>query len=226
MHRSKQIFPSRLFDEYTLRAPSFEDMINVSAWNLVWGSLIDALLGRARASSPERALAITPGMTLIFLAFVHAAVRHKLGGGTDSRWTRLFALCGVSIFVGSWVLTLKIGTISAFWIIFHIVPGAGAIRAGDRAQLCVNLWVVSALILMIDRWVASSPTMLRNRRRFLAGAVLAFCVIEQVNLWSNGLARATELAELRAVPAPPRECHSFLVKYFGEVGESMQCGFP
>jgi hypothetical protein len=141
-------------------------------------------------------------------------------------------LCGVSIFVGSWVLTLKIDTISAYWIIFHIVPGAGAIRAGDRVQLCVNLWVVSALILMIDRWVASSPTMSRNRRRFLAGAVLAFCVIEQVNLWSNGLARATELAELRAVPAPPRECRSFLVKYFGEVGEvdamwiSMKTGLP
>ncbi len=227
-----RIFPSRPFQEFILRAPGIGDMANVSAWNLVWGSLASALLGGARAGNPELALAITPGMTLAFLAFAQAAMRGKLDDGANSPRTHLYALAGLSVLLGSWLLTLKVGAFSGFWIAFQTLPGAGAIRAGERVQLVANLWVASALVLMIHRWIAKESGASCVRRYLLSGVILALCIVEQLNLRENELSRSTELAELGTVPAPPLSCQSFLMKKFGPVREvdamwiSLETGLP
>lgn len=211
-----QLFPSRPFSEYIAYAPMPKDLVNVTAWNAIWGWLVERLLGIARASSVEQALAVTPGTTLIFFMFARAALSDKATDRAESRWTRLFTLCCVVIFAAGWLLTLKIGTFSAFWVLFHVFPGAGAIRTGDRVQLFVNIWVVSGLVLLIDRWIDSAQSAPRNRRHMLAGAILLFCVVEQVNFYESGVVRTAELAGLNAVPAPPEACRSFLLRAFAE----------
>ena len=194
-------------------------MVNVSRSNYLWGPLVRWLLGEDQAANPEHALALTPGMTCIFLAFAYAAIRGKVGSREEARRIRWFALVAVLVFAGIWVLTLKVGKFSGFWIVFQVLPGAGAIRAGTRVQLLVGFWVVAALVFLIDRWVRGASAESQNQRRILAIAALGFCIIEQVNVSRGTLSRTAEWAMLQAVPALPTECKSFLVKDSGPLSE-------
>jgi hypothetical protein len=212
-------FPERPFQEYLLRAPVVGDMVNVSGFNYLWGPLVRRLLGEDQAANSEHALALTPGMTFIFLAFTYAAIRGKVGSREEARWIRAFALVPVLVFAGIWLLTLKVGEFCGFWIVFQALPGAGAIRAGARAQLLVGFWVVAALVFLMDRWVRSASAASRNQRRTIAIAALGFCIIEQVNVSRGTLSRSAEWAMLHAVPALPTECKSFLVKDSGPFSE-------
>ena len=153
------------------------------------------------------------------MAFAYAAIRGKVGSGEEARRIRSFALVAVLVFVGVWLLTLKVGEFCGFWIVFRVLPGAGAIRAGARAQLLVGFWVVAALVFLIDRWVRGASAESRNQRRIIAIAVLGFCIIEQVNVSRGTLSRTAEWAMLQAVPALPTECKSFLVKDSGPLSE-------
>ena len=123
------------------------------------------------------------------------------------------------VFVGVWLLTLKIGEFCGFWIVFQTIPGAGAIRAGARAQLLVGFWVVAALVFLIDRWVRGASAASWSQRRTIAIAALGFCIVEQVNVSHGTLSRSAERAMLNAVPPLPRECESFLVKDSGPLSE-------
>jgi len=205
-------FPERPFQEYLLRAPVIGDMVNVSGSNFLWGPLVRWLLGEDQAANPEHALAVTPGMTFIFFAFACAAIRGRVGSREDAPGIRWFALVAVLVFAGIWVLTLKVGKFSGFWIVFQVLPGAGAIRAGARAQLLVGFWVVAALVFLIDRWVRGASAASWSQRRTIAIAALGFCIVEQVNVSHGTLSRSAERAMLNAVPALPTECESFLVK--------------
>jgi hypothetical protein len=153
------------------------------------------------------------------LAFAYAAIRGKVGSGEEARRIRSFALVAVLVFVGVWLLTLKVGEFCGFWIVFRVLPGAGAIRAGARAQLLVGLWVVAALVTLIDRWVRGASAVSRNQRRTIAIAALGYCIIEQVNVSHGTLSRSAEWAILNALPALPTECKSFLVKDSGPLSE-------
>ncbi len=201
-----KLFPSRSFRDYISHAPVLYDVINVSAWNALWGWLVEILLGHARATSAEQSLAVTPGMTLILLFLVWA---HKTGMRLSNTRHLLVQAC-VAVFVVGWLATVKIGSLSAFWLPFHFIPGGGAIRAGERVQLIANMWVVAGLAVVLDHWTRRSGDGQR-RRHLLTIGILLFCLIEQVNLFTAGFPRASELKQLAAVPTPPPQCQAFLI---------------
>lgn len=226
------LFPRRAFADYISHAPFLYDAINVSRWNAMWGWLAEAAVGRARAASAEQALAITPGMTLIVLALVQAARRR--GAWQKDTALRVGVSAAIAVFVIGWLLTAKIGTFSLFWIPFNLIPGGGAIRAGNRIQLLSNIWLVGALAVMVDRWVRSAPPSADHRRRFAAAAVLLFCLIEQINLLGGALPRRSFLVWLTEVAPPPAQCRAFLIAVGTERSEpqseamwiSLQVGLP
>ncbi|MEA2783151.1 MAG: hypothetical protein QOK29_4695, partial [Rhodospirillaceae bacterium] len=122
-----------------------------------------------------------------------------------------FAIAGIIVLFTGWLLTMRVGSFSLFWLPHRLIPGAGAIRVGGRMQILVNLWIVAGLALLVDRWLRTGQ--LRNRyvANIAAVAVFLFCMVEQIDLIHVGLHRASFLNELAAVPAPPKECHSFLI---------------
>jgi hypothetical protein len=107
-------------------------------------------------------------------------------------------------------LTTRIGTFSLFWMPYHMVPGAIAIRAGGRVQLLDNLWVVVGLSVLLQYWTDASA-LARRRRLALSIAILMFCLIEQINLLPAGLSRTYEYAWLSTITEPPLECRAFVV---------------
>ncbi|PWT84838.1 MAG: hypothetical protein C5B58_04080 [Acidobacteria bacterium] len=201
-------FPGRTFAEYLFYTPLPSDMIDVTQWNIVWGHIVERVFGD-RGS--ERTLAVTPGMTAIFLIIGYRLVKRPKGDDCGS-WQLTFILTCTAVWALSWLLTVRIGSFSLFWLPYHIVPGAAAIRAGGRIQLLVNLWVVAGLAVALQYWIERGPTSQKLRRLLISSVVLIFCLIEQINLLPvTELSRSREFAWLSTVPQPPALCRAFLV---------------
>jgi hypothetical protein len=179
------LFPSWSYREYVSFAPTPYDVINVTSWNALWGWAIDAMLTPVRGQSVERALAVTPGMTLIFIFATRFAMQRASAKAVELRWEVHFAIAAIAVLAVSWLLTVKVGSVSLYWLPFHMIPGASAIRVGGRIQLIENLWVVTGLALLIDRWLSTPPV--DSRRQALAAAILLFCTVEQLNFIRGGM---------------------------------------
>jgi hypothetical protein len=204
-------FPSRPFSEYLDNAPTIRDLLNVGGDNLLWGRAIDLLhiVARNHLFSGEFVLAITPILFVTFLICAWAVWRNRLLSGPEDRFLRnaIFALVfAVALMT---VVMVKVGEFSLFWFVWHLVPGANALRAGGRAQIVMNGLVVAVVAIVLTRLM---QTILSSRLRLAIWTLLLLCVVEQVNVVSNhNLSRAEEMAALRIVPAPLRDCKSFYI---------------
>jgi len=196
----------RSFRDYVSFAPFPTDLINVGIRNMVWGPVVERLIGDAQH---ERALAVTPLMTAALILLLLRL--RRTASARPLPWQLLFATGCVAVWGLSWIATLRIGTFSAFWLPYHLLPGAVAIRAGDRIQLVVNLWVVAGLMVLLQYWLDAASPDRRIRPKLIAAIIVALCLIEQINLQPAGLARHDELAQLAAVPAAPPQCGAFAV---------------
>jgi hypothetical protein len=197
------VHSTRDFGEYVSYAPHLYDVINVSGSNVIWGGLITRILGVSRASAGEQALAVSPAMATLFVVW---AYRHRKPDLAGSEMRAVFVSSCAALAIWSWLLTVKIGTVSAFWIPFHVIPGAGAIRVGERVQLVCSGFVAAGLVMLIDAWSRRGAAAGSMRRNLAAAAILCFCLIEQLNVSRLGLDRAATLQALAEVPAPLAAC--------------------
>lgn len=198
------VHSARSFGEYISYAPHLYDVINVSGSNVIWGDLVARILGAPRASAGERVLAVTPVMTTLFIVWAYRRRKPEDFAGSEVR--AVFVSACTALAIWSWLLTVKIGTFSAFWIPFHVLPGGGAIRAGERIQLLCSGFVAVALAILIDAWSRGGREAGSTRRHFVAAAILCVCMLEQLNGSRPGLDRAAALEALAVVPAPPAAC--------------------
>jgi hypothetical protein len=196
----------RTFRDYLGFAPFPKDLPNVGDQNLLWGWLID---GVGLPSVGDHMLSVTPGMTLITLLLLYWTNKNRESG--DRRWPVVYGLICATVWAVSWLLTFRIGTFSPFWLLYHSVPGAAAIRVGGRIQLLTNLWVVTGLAVLLQHaWPAAWPQR-AGARLAVTSLIVAFCLLEQVNLRDGSLPRRAELDRLAAVTPPPARCEAFLV---------------
>jgi hypothetical protein len=208
------VHPARDFREYIGHAPFLYDMINVSGTNAIWGGLVTFILGAPRASAPELALAVTPIMGTLFIGWALAwRNRYDLDG---SRTRAIFVASCAAVAILSWPLTIKIGTFSAFWIPFHVIPGGSAIRAAERIQLLCSGFVVAGLALLLDAWLREASGREATRRQLAVVAILVVCLAEQLNFYRGGFDRAAALKALAAVPPPPATCQAIVVANAGQ----------
>jgi hypothetical protein len=204
-------FPSRPFNEYLDNAPTVRDLLNVGGDNLLWGRAIELLhiVARNHLFSGEFVLAITPILFVTFLICAWAVWRNRLLSGPEDRFLRnaIFAL--VFAVASMTVVMVKVGEFSLFWFVWHLVPGANALRAGGRVQIVMNGFVVAVVAIVLARCMQTTSS---SRVRFAIWALALLCVVEQVNVVSNhNLSRAEETASLRTVPVPLADCKSFYV---------------
>jgi hypothetical protein len=68
------------------------------------------------------------------------------------------------------------------------------------------------MAVLMQYWIDTAPLERRKRRKLIAGAAIAFCLFEQLNVMDNAkLYRDQELKRLASVPSPPPQCGAFLV---------------
>jgi hypothetical protein len=201
----------RQFAEYLENAPTVRELLNVSGDNLLWGRAIDVLniVPRDHLFSGEFVLAITPVLLITFLFSVWAVWRDRLLSKPEDRFLRITVLACFFAVAFMTVLMVKVGQFSLFWLAWHLVPGANALRAGGRVQLVMNGFVVAVVAIVFTQLLQTTVSW---RLRLVAWVLLLVCVLEQINVVSNhNLSRAEEMAALRIVPSPLADCRAFYI---------------
>jgi hypothetical protein len=216
--------PLRGYREYIFFAPYPTDIIDVGTNNLLWGWLVFRLLGPRGA---EQILAVTPGLTVLFFVLAY-----QFRSGLK-RWQFALVASCAAVWLATWLLTMRIGAGSGFWLMRYVIPGATGIRAGMRVQLIVNLWIVLGLGVLIEHWIGAANKGNSGARRWLVAGVILFCLVEQINVAGSQLRRSEVLTMLANVPQSPSDCRAFLVvRAHGSVNQvdamwiSNQIGLP
>jgi len=182
--------------------PTPLDLLNVGEGNVVWGALVrivDEALGARGFATGESRTGIPLAMLGTFAAsLAWLALRRR----RDPRDVPVLVLAMAIAVVVTGALTVRVGTLSGWWLVYHAVPGAGAVRAVIRYP--IFLFGPMAIV------VAWSLAHLRLRSRTFTAALLLALVLEEANtLPPLGLERFAELARLRALGPPPGECKLF-----------------
>jgi hypothetical protein len=176
--------------------PSPLDMLNVGERNLAWGWLVRLLNFAFRPEMPAWSEQMT-GFPLALLALFAAALWRPAGGAVVKALALATAL--------TWLLTLRFGPVSAWWLVYEGFPGAKAARVVARYQIFLALPVTLLAVAALARL---APRM----SRLSVGLLVALLLVEQLNGYApTFMDRPHELARLRAVPPPPAACQSFYV---------------
>src|SRR5262249_4557716 len=115
-----------------------------------------------------------------------------------------------------WLLELRVGNHSSWWLVHQVFPGARAIRAVFRFQH-VLLFGVAAIIAIAfhEAWEKLSAFPRRSRvgaQRILLVMGAALLLVEQLNYGEFHLgSKNALLAELDKVGPAPAECRAFFV---------------
>ena len=183
------------------------DPVNVGPDNLLWG-WINRLLG---TFIPHKYVVDehASGYPLIEFVLFATAARQALkkpaaGLNVSAPLLRALALT----IVATWLVTIQLGPVSPWRLVFWFVPGATGLRTVVRYQLFLLLPV---LILTFTAH-RESWERLRLARPAAAFGLVALLLVENVNLQSMAqLSRSAQQAALAAIPAPPAACRSFVV---------------
>ena len=174
--------------------PSPADTLRVGPGNLLFG-WSDRFFAPADATtSAERIVGWPPIHLACFLAAAWS-------------WRRSQAMRPVLLAIGAvYALTLNVGGVSGWWLVYQVVPGGKAIRVVARAWIVLAAGPVLCVVLLwLQDLSASRPA---------AAAILAtLLVAEQLSSGPN-VARLDRLAELRhldAVLPAPANCRAFTV---------------
>ena len=188
------------------------DLLNVGEHNLIWGWMIRGLSIVVHAIAPaggglERALLggeHESGFPLLLFGLVCAAAYRLIRQRGDTRFPRVFAVA----IVVSWALTLRIWQVSPWILVHYLVPAASGLRVVLRYQL----FLVLPTLLLVGFAFRDDLAQLWRRRPWVAGALLAPLVVEQVNFAQPAqLSRKAQLAAFNAIPAPPAGCDVFYI---------------
>ncbi len=186
-------------------SPELLDLVHVGKQNLLFGRLFDLLNQTLRPGFPDWSERMT-GLPPVLLLLFGAALAWLWRGADQADPARLALLRAVGLgTLVTWALTLQVGGVSAWWLVYNLVPGAKAARVVARYQIFITIPVIALAVA----WLAAQA-------RRLPGAVLgllcALLLLEQVNLYAPLFVdRPHELARLNAVPPPPASCRAFYV---------------
>jgi hypothetical protein len=206
----------RPFQEDLLYSARPMDLINVGRGNWVWGRALEAVMiwsghgpmtpGEAQRGWPLLILALIA--TGLLPGFRTRADRGR-SGLLQCHRSLLAATLGVSFLIG-WVISVKFGERSLWWLVFEFIPGGAAIRVPARFNIVLNILAVIIACLVLEN--------LRNRGRrvwrIAYWGMSFFLVAEQINAGSNHLIhRNSEKSIFARVRRPPSTCRSFFLAY-------------
>ena len=184
-------------------APAPLDLWNVGRANVVWGWLVGWATDTFRPGFPDWSERMT-GMPPFLLALYAASLVWLCGGLATVPPARRATLRALGIAsLGTWLLTVQVGGLTAWSLVYAYVPGAKAARVVARYQIFLTVPVVGLALAFLAsrRWPRPWPAVLA-----------ALLLLEQANGYAPlFLDRPLEAGRLAAVPAPPAACRAFYV---------------
>ncbi len=188
--------------------PVLVDFINVDPLNYTWGWIADSLKLHVRDFCGELRFGL-PLLTLctFFAAFVFFARRQLLGRHPDTLSRVAFAM-SLAVLV-CWLLSIKVGGNSLWWLVYTFVPGAKAIRCVFRINVVLTMFLLLVVAVYFRELVRGS----RVAQAFAA----ILCVLmfaENMARLSPGyrISRRECLAMLAHAQPPPEDARVFYIK--------------
>lgn len=172
--------------------PSLADTVRVGPDNLLFG-WTDRLLPAEAGSSVERLVGWPPIQLVCFI--VASAWCWQLPPARP-------LIVGIGAVYG---LSLNIAGGTGWWLVYHAVPGAGAIRVVARAWIVLAGPVLCIVLVWLHALGAARPR--------LAAVLSVLLVAEQLSSAPHvaSLDRVAELRRLHAVLPPAPGCRAFVV---------------
>lgn len=185
--------------------PSPLDIIHVGEANYLWGWLVQAMNGAFRPGFPFWSELMTGMPPLLLLVFAAALLWLWRGGGEapPGRVAMLRALA-IAVLV-TWALTLQVGGVTGWSLVYRLVPGAKAARVVARYQIFLTLPVVLLAMAVLSAEARRLP-------RLVVALLCGLLLAEQANGYAPlFLDRPLEARRLAAVPPAPAVCRAFYV---------------
>jgi hypothetical protein len=180
------------------------DIIHVGQENLVWGGLDQWLYERFQpdlARFSEHTVGIAPGLLVVFLLGLWFAWRRQTRGNGAA-----LVCATATAAVLSWIFVVRVDNIHPWHMVYEALPGAKALRAISRYQLFLAVPVTAVAVVTLARLQPRLP-------RALLTLLCVFLLAEEITAYGHRVRfdRGMENAFLKAVPAPPEQCHAFFV---------------
>ncbi len=211
----------RRFAEALYYAAEPIDAVNVGGANAVWGKHLLSLRPDLpqRQGEHEKERGWPPVMVLMFLGttgFCLAGSRRQVLQKAKRSGDERLAIIGAVLGTGClllWMISLKYGEYSPWWLVFHFLPGGSAIRVPVRINLVLNVLVITVVSIGVQR-LSAFPRRIRHRSLaiVLGGLVATLLVIEHWNTTpTHAISRSAEDQLLSSVQPAPSGCDAFYV---------------
>jgi len=186
-------------------APSILGVAEVGGGNWMFGELYSKIADRLNGDYARVGEYYNTGfnLALLFLfafAFVNIKKRSRACRGEHILWAASLAT------VLSWLLTLKLGPISGWNFVYHLVPGAKALRVVSAYQIFLAVSVVAMVAKYLNDLDLPRP---------IALFLVVFLAFAEFNTPYINLNRSEEMARV-TVGKAPAECRSFYVSPWQE----------
>ena len=180
-----------------------EGILQVGTENFMFGKIYNAFLGFiAPGYTPNGEYYNTGIAPIIFLLFLAGCIFIFKIKYTQEH--RLFLLPFCIATITTWILSLNFAGHSAWYLVFHLFPGAKALRIVAAYQIFLTLPIIIIAINYLSLISYKIPPTIL----FLLVSLLC---LEELNTEHGSLIRADELKRVSLQNRPPSQCSSFFV---------------
>jgi hypothetical protein len=191
-----------------------EGILQVGHTNLLFGSLYNYVVSYLSPGYSPSGEYYDTGFTIaLFVLFVSGCVQVLKQGRPGSTEVVLQSLVVATLI--TWPLALNVSGHSAWFFVYHLFPGAKALKVVAAYQIFLALPVVIIAVKYLSMYRIAPPVVL---------LIVAVLVAGEINKPYLNLDRQAELARVSLPQSPPKECRVFYTSGWG--GQDSIGGFP
>ena len=216
-----KLFQGRPFQEVLPMLPMPVDLINVGFDNAVWGHALRwAVPGlQSRPLFWELDKGVSPIVLVVFLgsgllAWSQYRASRRLASSSEregSFTTRIVVLCSIAVCL-VWLMMLRWGVVSPWWLVYKCIPGGSAVRSVYRFNIFLMLPVSLVVAYGTDQMTHVLGSSGISVRKLLLSLLVLAMLAEQCNTFHRDILRKqSERTILQQVPAPPANCTAMVI---------------
>lgn len=148
-----------------------------------------------------------PIFTSLIFVLCYLWIRKKYYSGDQKEYFYIRALCITVVL--TWILLLKSGSYSLWWVVYKFIPGGGAIRAPFRINLIIALFI-AVIAASVFHYYGT-----KLKRAYIPFALLCGVVLLFDNLTASGVPSYWNVKDMTSqidkVSEPPEDCKVVLL---------------
>ena len=184
---------------------AFKDIVNVGPSNLLYGSAYTATVKALCPSCDVSFGELTTGIAPLLLVLLGCCCAWLLRmSAPPERQTLLGGITLATLL--TWALSIHLRNLSGWYLVYHLFPGARALRVVSRYQIFLMAPIVALVVCYLAALAQRLP-------RPLMLAVCVLLLLGELDTGASGTVTLERQAENERTSAdvPPRECQAFFV---------------